>query len=336
MSISYFPVFFLRPKGSVNITLSVGLSPAFEEVLSKKLVFIFLIKTNSLNLYHLKTTMYNVKIMQTYTHHSQKSTPITIVLPAYLRKLKKHFFDFLILGLFIHLVFQKDITIQFQLQDRAIGDTELSTDLVPTPKATVQVMPVALKKATPKIAVKDPKQDRRANNFSNMTFILNPTYAKRKGIANVIVAEKLENCLDYVRRYVGVAQKEMREYGIPASITLAQGLLESNAGDSRLSRESNNHFGIKCRSKCRGCTCRNYTDDDIYDMFRVFEQPLESYQEHSKLLTSKRYKHLLRLGRKNYQAWAYGLKKAGYATDKRYAEKLIQIIEELELDRYDS
>ena len=300
-------------------------------------------------MYYLKTKLeviksldhflYKVKIMQTYTHYSQKPSPITIVLPAYLRKLKKYFFDFLILGLFLHLMFQKDITIQFQLHDRVATNTELSRDVIPVtpaPKTTAHAMPVVLKKETPKIAAKDQKQDRRANNFSNMTFILNPTYAKRKGIATTIVEEKLENCLDYVRRYMGAAQKEMRESGIPASITLAQGLLESNAGDSRLSRESNNHFGIKCRSKCRGCTCRNYTDDDIYDMFRVFEQPLESYEEHSKLLTSKRYKHLLRLGRKNYQAWAYGLKKAGYATDKRYAEKLIQIIEALDLDRYDS
>jgi flagellum-specific peptidoglycan hydrolase FlgJ len=111
-------------------------------------------------------------------------------------------------------------------------------------------------------------------------------------------------------------------------------LLESNAGNSKLARESNNHFGIKCRRKCRGCTCRNYTDDDVYDMFRVFETVWESYQEHSTLLASPRYRHLLKYG-KDYKNWAYGLKKAGYATDKRYAQKLIRIIDNMELHRYD-
>ncbi|MCB0588722.1 MAG: glucosaminidase domain-containing protein, partial [Phaeodactylibacter sp.] len=87
--------------------------------------------------------------------------------------------------------------------------------------------------------------------------------------------------------------------------------------------------------KCRGCTCRNYTDDDIYDMFRVFESPGESFREHSILLSSSRYKHLLKLRKTDYRKWAHGLKKAGYATDKRYAEKLIRIIEFFDLGQYD-
>lgn len=178
-------------------------------------------------------------------------------------------------------------------------------------------------------------QDRRANTFSNLTFVLSPDYGERKGLDPAIAKEKVQVCKDYVTRYAATAIKEMEVYGIPASITLAQGLLESNAGDSRLSVESNNHFGIKCRSKCRGCTCRNYTDDDIYDMFRVFESPWESFREHSKLIDSARYRHLKKLGNSNYKGWAYGLKKAGYATDKRYAEKLVQIIEFLDLDEYD-
>lgn len=274
-------------------------------------------------------------LMTNYTYSAQRSAPITIVLPAYFRRIKENWFNLLILGLMIHLIFQKDITIRFQLHDRELIAAELpAAPIGPSAKKMSAVLPIGdldIKEE----ATLSKADERLANTFSNLTFILNPSYAKRKNVPDRVVALKVKNCLDYVRRYAGEAQQEMRDHGIPASITLAQGLLESNAGDSRLARESNNHFGIKCRSKCRGCTCRNYTDDDIYDMFRVFEKPLESYEEHTKLLTSKRYRHLLNLGRKNYKDWAFGLKKAGYATDKRYAEKLIQIIEALQLDRYD-
>jgi flagellum-specific peptidoglycan hydrolase FlgJ len=273
--------------------------------------------------------------MNHFTHSAQRSAPITIVLPAYFRRIKENWFNLLILGLMIHLFFQKDITIRFQLHDRELVTSELPARTTgPSAKKMSTVVPIVDMEMKEEVALNQ-ADERLANTFSNLTFILNPGYAKRKNVPDRIVAIKVENCLEYVRRYAGEAQQEMRDHGIPASITLAQGLLESNAGDSRLARESNNHFGIKCRSKCRGCTCRNYTDDDIYDMFRVFEKPLESYQEHTKLLTSKRYRHLVKLGRKNYKDWAFGLKKAGYATDKRYAQKLIQIIEALQLDRYD-
>ncbi|MCB0633262.1 MAG: glucosaminidase domain-containing protein, partial [Lewinella sp.] len=253
-------------------------------------------------------------------------------LPAYFRYIRDNWFNLFIVVLILHLMFQKDITIRFQLHDREAITAAVPAQ--PSPQQTsAQVLPTSLPIESES---NDRKDKRLANTFSNLTFILNSNYAKQKNVPIEIVEEKLNNCLAYVQHYYGEAQIAMREYGIPASITLAQGLLESNAGASRLARESNNHFGIKCRSKCRGCTCRNYTDDDIYDMFRVFTRPLESYREHSVLLTSKRYRHLNKLGRTNYQAWAHGLKRAGYATDKRYAEKLIRIIETLGLDRYDS
>jgi len=175
----------------------------------------------------------------------------------------------------------------------------------------------------------------KGTDFRNLSFILNPTLAKRKGVEPKLVEEKLAYCKDYVQRYSKTAVTEMEKYGIPASIKLAQGLLETDAGASRLANESNNHFGIKCRSKCRGCTCRNYADDDVYDMFRVFDSVWKSYREHSKLLQISRYAHLKNLGTKDYEAWAKGLKKAGYATDKNYHKKLIRIIEVLELHRFD-
>lgn len=180
-------------------------------------------------------------------------------------------------------------------------------------------------------------KDNRANTFANLAFILNPTYAKRKNIDREIVMKKQENVYRYVKRYADVAVAEMEKYGIPASITLAQGLLESDAGESRLARANNNHFGIKCFSKnCRKGHCANFTDDSHKDFFKKYSNVWESYRAHSTFLQRKRYAHLQKLGTSNYVGWAHGLKAAGYATDKKYANKLIQIIETLNLNEYDS
>ena len=128
----------------------------------------------------------------------------------------------------------------------------------------------------------------------------------------------------------------MNTHGIPSSITLAQGLLESNIGESRLAQENNNHFGIKCFSKqCAKGHCTNFNDDHHKDFFRKFSTLEESYAAHSQLLQKDRYQNLFRLKKTDYKGWARGLKKAGYATDPQYAEKLIRIIEDLELYQYD-
>lgn len=190
-----------------------------------------------------------------------------------------------------------------------------------------------------KVNRKAPKigKDNRANTFANLAFILNPTYAKRKNIAPEIVTKKQETVYRYLKRYADVAVAEMGKYGIPASITLAQGLLESDAGESRLARTNHNHFGIKCFSKnCRKGHCANFTDDSHKDFFRKYSNVWESYRAHSTFLQRKRYAHLQKLGATNYVGWAHGLKEAGYATDKKYANKLIKIIETLNLDKYDS
>ena len=172
-------------------------------------------------------------------------------------------------------------------------------------------------------------------SIRNLSPLLSPKSLRKRGVPESEIQAKIAVCKNYVARYLDIAKDEMREYGIPASITLAQGLLESDAGESSLARQSNNHFGIKCKSRCLGCTCRNYSDDEIYDMFRVFESPKESFREHSLLLTGQRYSRLHQLPRTDYKGWARGLKAAGYATDPRYAEKLIQIIEALSLYQYD-
>lgn len=141
---------------------------------------------------------------------------------------------------------------------------------------------------------------------------------------------------DYIRQYHKIAVEEMKRYHIPASITLAQGLLESGAGRSELARKSNNHFGIKCGRSWDGRTVR--ADDDApNECFRAYRHAKDSYRDHSKFLrTGTRYAFLFRLKITDYKGWARGLKKAGYATDPRYADRLINIIELYDLDRYDS
>lgn len=138
----------------------------------------------------------------------------------------------------------------------------------------------------------------------------------------------------YIDKYKGVAIDQMHRYNIPASITLAQGLLESGAGRSTLARQSNNHFGIKCH----GWTGRKtYHDDDAsQECFRAYNNPAESYEDHSLFLRSgQRYAFLFKLDRTDYKGWAHGLKRAGYATNPQYAYSLIGIIETYNLAYYD-
>lgn len=235
------------------------------------------------------------------------------------KAIQNHLFNLLLIGLFGHIVTHKDIGIQVNVN----GQEAVLAQLSPRPNHHLtQTHPME-------------KIPKAAFSISNLTPVLRPDYGKSRQVPQSAIREKLEVCLDYVDRYAGLAQREMKLYGIPASITLAQGLLESNAGSSRLAMESNNHFGIKCRSKCRGCTCRNYVDDDAYDMFRVFDHPDDSYAAHSEVLQSSRYRFLYQIPRTDYHGWAHGLQKAGYATDPDYAKKLVQIIDELELHTYD-
>lgn len=141
---------------------------------------------------------------------------------------------------------------------------------------------------------------------------------------------------DYIKKYRDLAVQEMKKYHIPASITLAQGLLESGAGKSTLARKSNNHFGIKCGSDWRGKTV-SHDDDARGECFRAYKHPKQSYEDHSKFLAGRpRYASLFKLKITDYKGWARGLKKAGYATNPRYAEQLIDIIELYDLHRYDT
>lgn len=140
---------------------------------------------------------------------------------------------------------------------------------------------------------------------------------------------------EYIKRFARIAQLEQKKFGIPASISLAQGLVESRAGTSKLARTANNHFGIKCFSKkCGRGHCLNYHDDHAKDFFRKFSSAWESWRAHSKVLSEGRYKKLHQYGL-DYRKWAQGLERVGYATDRQYAEKLIGVIETNELHKYD-
>lgn len=139
----------------------------------------------------------------------------------------------------------------------------------------------------------------------------------------------------YIEKYADVAVSEMYRSGIPASITLAQGLLESGAGRSELALKSNNHFGIKCHNGWKGG--KVYHDDDAEgECFRKYDNPQESYRDHSDFLRYRdRYRFLFDYKITDYKSWAYGLKKAGYATDPNYPRKLIGLIETYSLHQYD-
>ena len=142
--------------------------------------------------------------------------------------------------------------------------------------------------------------------------------------------------LAYIKKYAPIAVKEMHQNRIPASITLAQGILESGKGRSELALKSNNHFGIKCHTQWKGE--RVYHDDDAKgECFRKYQFVETSYVDHSAFLTKrKRYAFLFTYGAKDYKKWAKGLKKAGYATDKQYPNKLIKIIESYKLYKFDN
>lgn len=152
----------------------------------------------------------------------------------------------------------------------------------------------------------------------------------RKGDSREVLIRK-----SYIRRFQETARREQSKLGIPASISMAQGILESGSGRSKLARLHNNHFGVKCFSKtCGKGHCINFNDDHHKDFFVKYKTAWESWRAHSRLLKGKRYADLNQYGT-DYREWARGLKKRGYATAKNYDERLIKIIEEYNLQYLD-
>ena len=153
--------------------------------------------------------------------------------------------------------------------------------------------------------------------------------------SNILFAQKITPD-EYINTYRDIAIAEMKRSGIPASVTLAQGILETECGNSDLVKRSNNHFGIKCKSTWTGESVK-HTDDAPNECFRKYSKPEESYKDHSDYLkTSPRYASLFELAPSDYKGWAYGLKKAGYATNPRYPQIVISNIEKYNLQQYDN
>lgn len=153
-------------------------------------------------------------------------------------------------------------------------------------------------------------------------------------IGTSLAQQRLKPYEAYIETYAWLAREQQDKYGIPASITLAQGLLESGAGKSELAQASNNHFGIKCHNDWKGETV-TYFDDGRNACFRKYKKVEDSYTDHSMFLVNgARYRFLFELPLTDYKGWARGLQKAGYATDKQYADKLIRIIETYDLNKY--
>lgn len=189
------------------------------------------------------------------------------------------------------------------------------------------------KKSTPVTrTTKKPIAKTTSNKSSQDTS--RPSTEVLEATSNVKVTTEM--VLKYIDDFKDIAKENMRQHGIPASITLAQGILESGVGQGSLSKRANNHFGIKCHKEWNGPSVR-HDDDSAQECFRKYDDPADSYRDHSLFLTTRsRYASLFEFPKDDYKAWARGLRAAGYATDTKYPDKLISLIERYQLNRYDA
>ncbi len=241
--------------------------------------------------------------------------------------LNQNAFNLLMLACFFYVLFQKNISIQIvsvpETMNKYWNTAEFSSEFAEVKKTTRMTATASVKP----LASVAKNNGKTANDFANVAFLIDPEMPRQADIPPEIVAEKQRVCLEYVQKYRKFAEMEESRYGIPSAITLAQGLLESDAGASRLTRNNQNHFGIKCFSThCKKGHCSNYTDDTHKDFFRRYDNAYESFREHSLLLQKPIYRALFRLKKNDIEGWARGLKSCGYATDKNYAKKLMLIV----------
>ncbi|MGM0636157.1 MAG: glucosaminidase domain-containing protein [Bacteroidota bacterium] len=184
---------------------------------------------------------------------------------------------------------------------------------------------------------KDEAQKERVKATQPSTKVsVKTTRVEEKKAEGVEKKATFDNPIDaYIWEYAGIAQEEMKLYGIPASITIAQGILESSSGQGELTLKSNNHFGIKCNGWDGEAVYHD--DDELQECFRKYNDPKYSFRDHSLFLYERpRYAFLFDYNIQDYKAWAVGLRRAGYATDKKYPDKLISLIERYNLDELDA
>ncbi len=219
---------------------------------------------------------------------------------------RKYGFKYLIIAFAGFLIYSKDVDFVLQLKNQKISNYEL---------------PGGFSKDSTKA-------------FSKKTSLENKSsgaiFAKPK-------TEKEKRFEKYVSEFKHLAIKEKNEHGVPAAVTMAQALLETNGGKSKLVIKCNNHFGIKCFSrKCKKGHCHNFEDDSHKDFFRKYKSVEDSFRAHSLFLKKDRYKFLFQYEISDYESWCKGLRKAGYATDERYAFKLIALIKKYRLYELDN
>jgi len=287
---------------------------------------------------------------------------------VYLKKskdwLRQNWFSLSLLAFAIFILVQKDITMEFSM--RANPNAVPTQSAVPAAPEQGKVVPAA----APLSEVKQTEKSAAIQHFGwgnlpslirntvskgnvatetakvsnedavaahpNLRFLLFPEMTKSAKLSESAINSLNNKCKAYARRFAPVAMAEMGRYGVPASITVAQAILHSNAGDDALSLKSNNHFGIQCFSKeCPKGHCSHHGTEAHKSFYRNFNTAWESFRAHSLLMTGKKYQHLLKLEKTDYQAWAKGLQKAGYSKDSQYAAKLIRIIETMRLAELD-
>jgi flagellum-specific peptidoglycan hydrolase FlgJ len=206
----------------------------------------------------------------------------------------------------------------------------------PDPRKTAT--PVAQRVKKPIYRPNTPKKPEAVAQKTTTTTTTIPNTSGATEILEATTRVKVttEMVLAYIEKYKAIAKENMLKTGIPVSITLGQAILESGAGTGPLCMQANNHFGIKCHKEWTGASIK-YTDDAENECFRKYDDPNGSFLDHSYFLTSRpRYAELFQFGKDDYKSWAYGLKAAGYATDPKYPDKLIGLIERYQLGKYDA
>lgn len=246
-----------------------------------------------------------------------------------LQMLNQYWFHLFLIGMILHLYWNKDISIQVKVADKDpqaleqtswLGNGEgqaLLSSLVPFERTTAST-----RKANP------------ADQYSNLAFILNPQLEEKRQVAPSIVQEKLEINRQYVERFAKVAISEMKKFQVPASIILAQGLLQSDAGASVASQKGHNHFRIPCDANCAECGCATIRVNGGEEAMRTFATDWESYREHSLMLGMGDFDDLIN-HKSAYAEWAERIERLWYPADTQYAKKLIRIIEVLDLYYFD-
>ena len=260
----------------------------------------------------------------------------------------EHWFALFVAFALLYLFTDREFSIQFRLYDAPVATNErlpapravrtAALPTVPAPKVNSKPPAATARPTIPTAAATPAAPSRRVfrhSDYQDLQFLLEPDYATRHQLPRDLVDAKLDACRAYVTRFAKTAIAEKARYNVPVAIKLAQGLLESENGKNPLAVAANNHFALPCGISPDATGCLPAQRYGHTAEFQRFDAPWNSFRMHSLLLNSDQYSHLLRLPAKDYKAWARGLQMAGYSPDPNYADKLVKVIEGLELFLFD-